>query len=181
MVFIICGALAFALYLLYDINGAGKNLAVLKPLFTVGTVLLTGTTAAVIWRSKASLYTLTPVFAVLAIGMLVLLTYTLFFALPFKGAYVDGRPPLCTTGMYALCRHPGILWFGLMYAAIYGALPCALTASGALVFTALDIGYALFQDIYTFPRIFSGYENYKQTTPFIIPTPESIKKALSGK
>ena len=43
---------------------------------------------------------------------LVLLVYTLFFALPFHDTYIHGTtaPSLCRSGVYALCRHPGVLW-----------------------------------------------------------------------
>lgn len=181
MLYIICGAAAYALFLVYDLNGAGKNLAPLKPLFALGLVLLFGATAGVIINSASRAYAATPVFSAAAALMLVLLIYTLFFALPFKDAYVDGRPTLCTTGMYALCRHPGVLWLGLMYAALYGALPCALTGASALLFTTLDIGYALFQDVYTFPRIFPDYGGYRRLAPFLIPNPASIKRTFSGK
>jgi protein-S-isoprenylcysteine O-methyltransferase Ste14 len=181
MLYIFIGASAFALFIIYDINGAKKNLPVLKPLFGIGLALLTISTAAVLYLSRGRAYTATPLFLAAAALFLALTIYSLFFALPFKSTYADGRPPLCTTGMYALCRHPGVLWLSLMYAALYGALPCGLTLSSGLIFSALDILYALFQDVWTFPRIFEGYGEYRRTTPFLIPDPASVRRAISGK
>ncbi len=181
MVFIIYAAAAFLLFFLYDINGATKNHALLRSLFAIGMTMLIGSTVGIIALSTAHAYELTPVFAAAAAVMLGLLIYTLFFELPFKGAYVDGRPPLCSSGMYALCRHPGILWLGFMYGALYGALPCALTAAAAILFTTLDVLYALFQDLWTFPKIFAEYGAYRKTTPFLIPNPDSVKRAFNGK
>lgn len=181
MLYIFAGVSAFALFFIYDINGAGKNLPVLKLLFGIGLAILAASTAAILILSRGNAYTATPLFLAAAALFLALTIYSLFFALPFKSTYADGRPPLCTTGMYALCRHPGVLWLSLAYAALYGALPCSLTLWSGLIFSALDILYALFQDVWTFPRIFSGYGEYRRTTPFLIPNPASIRRALSGK
>ena len=43
----------------------------------------------------------------------VLLIYTLFFALPFDKTYQNEseKRMAYTEGVYALCRHPGVLWF----------------------------------------------------------------------
>ena len=162
MVFLICGGAAFALFIVYDINGAGMNLSLIKPFFCRGMRPDAGSdsgdnrpVAALRLRADAD-------FEIAAVAIAALLIYTLFFALPFRSAYVDGRPALCTTGMYALCRHPGILWLGFAYASLFFALPCALTAAGAALFTALDVAYAVFQDMYTFPRIFKGYGEYRR-------------------
>ena len=46
-------------------------------------------------------------------GAFAALIYTLFFALPFDETYAkqnNGRY-VCDRGVYALCRHPGILCF----------------------------------------------------------------------
>lgn len=166
------------MFIVYDINGAGMNLSLIKPFFAAGCVLMLGATAGIIVRSLRYAYALTPIFEIAAVAIAALLIYTLFFALPFRSAYVDGRPALCTTGMYALCRHPGILWLGFAYASLFFALPCALTAAGAALFTALDVAYAVFQDMYTFPRIFKGYGEYRRLAPFLIPNPASVRRAF---
>lgn len=181
MTFIALGVLAYALMFLYDINGAKANIPALRPLFALGVALLGFASGAIVYASLGHAYAATPIFAVLALVFLALTVYSLFFALPPKSTYIDGRPKLCTTGMYALCRHPGVLWLSLMYASLWAALPCGLTLLGGAVFSALDIFYALFQDMWTFPRMFSDYGKYKKEVPFLLPNPASIRRALSGR
>ena len=45
------------------------------------------------------------------------LIYCLFFALPFEQTYADqdSGSRVCRSGVYALCRHPGVLCFAVMY------------------------------------------------------------------
>ena len=80
---------------------------------------------------------------------------TLFsFALPFEETYVResrGRR-VCRTGMYALCRHPGVLWYAGFYFSLYAALGGAPLLVLAVTGTVLDLLYAVFQDVWTFPK-----------------------------
>ena len=60
-----------------------------------------------------------------ALCFLLLLIYALFFALPFQETYVvqNVGNKVCAQGMYALCRHPGVLWFTGFYLSFhYGLL-----------------------------------------------------------
>lgn len=180
MDFVAAGAFSFLLFLIYDINGATANLPALRPLFAVGLLLLGGTSAGIIYHSRGHAHMLSPVFFAIAIAFLALLMYSLFFALPPKNTYIDGKPKLCTSGMYALCRHPGVLWLILMYAAVFCALPSNLTLAGGVLFSVLDVIYAVFQDLWTFPRLFPEYGEYRRCVPFLLPTPKSIKTALFG-
>ena len=40
--------------------------------------------------------------------------------------------------------------------------------------TRVKILYVLFQDLYSFPRTFSNYGKYKESTPFLIPSRKSL-------
>ncbi|MGI6202705.1 MAG: hypothetical protein ACOYID_04785 [Eubacteriales bacterium] len=181
MPFIAVGAFSYVLFLIYDINSVKANLPALRLLFGLGTVLLGCSSVAVAFLSRGFAHAATPVFAAVAAAFLALTIYSLFFALPPKSTYIDGQPKLCATGMYALCRHPGVLWLTLMYATVFGALPCTLTLVGGLIFSALDVLYALFQDVWTFPRIFPEYGEYKRSVPFLLPSPASVRLAVSGR
>ena len=107
------------------------------------------------------------------------LVYSLFFALPFQETYrqqEQGRH-VYDGGVYALCRHPGILcFFGLYLCLGLAALPGGLLAHG-LAFSLLDLAYAGFQDRVTFPKTFCDYEAYRKKAPFLIPTGDSIRRA----
>jgi protein-S-isoprenylcysteine O-methyltransferase Ste14 len=84
-----------------------------------------------------------------------------------------------TKGVYALCRHPGVLWLLLFYI-FYGCfLGAPYIIKAGCFYSVLNLMYVVFQDFWTFPKTLKGYEEYRQTTPFLIPTPKSILKMLS--
>jgi protein-S-isoprenylcysteine O-methyltransferase Ste14/DNA-binding XRE family transcriptional regulator len=118
--------------------------------------------------------------AVLAVVFLALMVYTLFFALPFSATYLEENAPrkAYTGGMYALCRHPGVLWFAGAYLCLGLLLGTPKAAVFALVMTGLNIAYVLFQDRWTFPQSFVNYEEYRRTTPFLLPTPGSAVRCV---
>ena len=42
----------------------------------------------------------------------------------------------------------------------------------------LDVAYALFQDRWTFVRLFPDYREYRQETPFLLPTAASWRRCF---
>lgn len=44
--------------------------------------------------------------------------------------------------------------------------------------TDLDLLYAVFQDVWTFPKTFCDYEEYRREAPFLIPRPSSVVRCL---
>lgn len=180
---LLLGTIAFGLYFLYDLNSVLWNNRVLHYSFFTGTALLCGTTILMVWRCEDTL-ALPRVwgylFGILAIVFLILLIYTLFFALPFEKTYIDANEKRLaySEGVYALCRHPGVLWFIGFYLclALYKSSDQLLIFGG--VFSLWNILYILFQDIYTFPRTFSNYHEYKKTTPFLIPNAGSFRRCV---
>jgi protein-S-isoprenylcysteine O-methyltransferase Ste14 len=80
--------------------------------------------------------------------------------------------------VYALCRHPGVICLFAMYLFLgLAALPTPLLGCG-MVFSLLNVLYALFQDRVTFPKTFCDYEAYRKTVPFLLPTRASIRRAV---
>ena len=108
-----------------------------------------------------------------------LTVYSLFFALPFTETYVHipGKTVVCDRGMYALCRHPGVLWFCFGYLFLALAWGTGLIWGMAIVYSLLNVGYVILQDRWTFPRTFDDYEGYRKRVPFLIPTAGSLKRA----
>lgn len=106
-----------------------------------------------------------------------LLIYALFVNLPFRKTYIDKGvgDQLVTTGLYALVRHPGVLWFSL---ALGSLLPIS-RSSGLLIavpaFVLLDILLVMVQDRFFFVRMFPGYDSYRKTTPMLIPNRRSLR------
>lgn len=114
------------------------------------------------------------VFLAAALLFLGLLIYTLFFALPFDETYVkENHERLAyTEGVYALCRHPGVLWFAGFYFCLAGFLGSGKALGAFVVLIVWNILYIFYQDRIVFPETFSNYGAYQQTTPLSDPRPK---------
>ncbi len=118
------GVGAFLLFFLSDYNDWRWSRRSLRVCFPLGVLLLTAGTAWEIWQGTPPLHGwLRGAAVLLAVFFFGLLVYTLFFALPVEASYA--RPGeergACTTGVYALCRHPGVLWFAGLYGCLWAA------------------------------------------------------------
>lgn len=180
---LLLGSIAFLLYFIYDLNSILWNNRILHYSFFAGTALLCGATILMIWQCEGTTerpLILSIIFGSLTVVFLLLLIYTLFFALPFDATYLEaenGRMAY-TERVYALCRHPGVLWFIGFYVCL-----ALLKSSNQLlifggVFSLWNILYILFQDVYTFPRTFCNYKEYQKTTPFLIPNAGSFCRCV---
>ena len=79
--------------------------------------------------------------------------YTLFFALPFDETYVkenQGRK-VYTAGMYALCRHPGVLWLRPV-SGVWGVTGDIHRWPYFVTMIVWDYIYVIFQGYLDFPR-----------------------------
>jgi len=174
--FAIAGTVSFLLFLLGDLNDAFWHRRFLRPAFLTGAALLVLSTAGTVLEDLPE--ALGPAqlgFLGAALFFTVLLVWALFFSFPPKEAYVtDSRDrKVYTGGMYALCRHPGILWFCFLYA-------CLIPGAGfppvlASLYCLLNILLGWVEDKWIFPRLFTDYNDYKQRTPFLIPTAKSLR------
>ena len=183
MISLFLGTAAFALYLLYDVNSFLWEKRLPRTFFAAGTLMLA---AALALDAAAALAA--DAFAGVTDALLLLaaalafaaLIYCLFFALPFEETYQKQENGRCVydKGVYALCRHPGILFFFLMQLALgLATLPCGALLAHGMLFSLLNLAYAFFQDRVTFPRTFSDYSAYQRRIPFLIPTKSSISLA----
>lgn len=179
---LLLGMLGFLLFFLYDVNSFTWRSQLLHKSFALGVTLLAAATvldlaAALRMGAFSGLKDL----ILLVAGALCLaaLVYCLFFALPFAETYqdTDGPPAVCDRGVYALCRHPGVLCMLGMYLFWgLGALPATMLRNG-LIFSGFNTVYVCFQDRMTFPRTFPDYPDYQKNVPFLIPTGASIRAA----
>jgi len=163
----------FLLFILNDLNQLHHNYSGLRLLFPIGILLLIGLSIYAVVISPVSFTFSWPIrllTSLLSFLNFVLLIYTLFFALPVKETFVEGsKQPLCTTGVYHICRHPGF-WF------LAGVYLFAGLSFGKLIFLYLGLMvsicnfiYIYIQDQYIFPKLFEGYTQYQKNTAFIIP------------
>ena len=179
---LLLGMLGFLLFFLYDVNSFTWRSRLLHKSFALGVTLLAAATvldlaAALRMGAFSGLKDL--ILLVAGARCLAALVYCLFFALPFAETYqdTDGPPAVCDRGVYALCRHPGVLCMLGMYLFWgLGALPATMLRNG-LIFSGLNTVYVCFQDRMTFPRTFPDYPDYQKNVPFLIPTGASIRAA----
>lgn len=177
MEFVLCGA-GFLLFALYDRHSVRPLAPVFGGAFALGLVCLAGATALAV---AGALPVPGPAGWALLGAALVFLgleIYTLFFALPFSSTYVEqaeGRLAY-TEGVYALCRHPGVLWFAGGYLCLAGGLGSPRMWGFSLLMIALDVAYVVLQDLWTFPRTFANYSDYRTLAPFLIPNAASLRR-----
>ena len=167
---------AFALFFLSDHNDWKLKRRSLRLCFPLGTLLLLLGTSAGCVRGRPPLHGgLRLAALILAAGFAALLVHTLFFALPAEASYAHpGQDrPVCVSGVYALCRHPGVLWFAGLYLCLWGGFGFPLWA--AVLYTALDVLLVVFEDGWVFPARLSGYDDYRRTTPFLLPNASSLR------
>lgn len=188
MIFVFFGVIAFIFMLVYDFNQIRENkLSVLNSFFFIGVFILTSCTAYLLINGifKASYSVLNIIGITGGLIFFILMIFTLFFNLPIKITYVmtekKEKNSTITTGMYALCRHPGVLTFFLSYFFFYLATEKQAMFFAWLIWTMLDIIYVYIQDRFIFPKTLFGYNEYCKTTPFLIPNLKSLHRFFGNK
>lgn len=171
------GCLSFALFFLGDINDLRWKNKALSLCFPFGFVMLIAVYFILFFKNVAPVSMLWSIlFAGLAVLFLLLTLYSLFLAIPFAASYAfPGQlRPVHTHGVYTLCRHPGVLFFIPMNIILFAAFGFPVYA--AFLYCILNILLVLFEDIFVFPKLLSGYDLYKKSTPFLIPNGASIRR-----
>lgn len=181
---IFIGIIAFVLFYLYDYNQIVLKKKLLNHSFFIGCSLLIIATFILLYEhlcfldfSVYQLLTLT-----LAIFCFILLIYTLFFSLPFENTYLEKNCEIhkcCQTGMYALCRHPGVLWMFGFYFMLAICFNTSMFYLACIIFNAMNVIYIMIQDHWTFMHQFNDYQDYKQQVPFLLPNKNSIKQCIT--
>ena len=178
MIYLIAGSFSFILFLLFDLNQLRNISRSFRSFFFLGSGLLAAATIRLLlqegWGNTPFLPQLGgAVGMALALGLLI---HSLFIALGFQESYLqegEGKV-LVTWGAYSLCRHPGVLWFAFFYLSLWLFSGSSLLLQAGLLWSLLNVLYALFQDRYILPRLFPAYPAYRQTTPFLLPTRASF-------
>lgn len=182
----ILGGIAFLLFVIYDLEQAQyisrRFHKIVQFFFSLGFIVLLISTLGVLYRTL----TVIPFgglrqmgFSLSALLFLILLVYTLFFVLPFQETYVEQTgAKTYDKGVYALCRHPGVLWFAGFYFSLWLAFQTSSLLWMAIWYTGLNFGYIILQDVAIFPRVFSDYYRYQQEVPFLVPTKRSLTRCM---
>ena len=179
---LIIGCLAFVLLYIFDYNKIEAKVQWLNSFFAIGVLILAYSTWRVIFSSSAGFHVpvvLSAVFYSLAGVSALFMLYALFGALPFKNTYVKGNGnQLIDTGVYALCRHPGVWGFFFMYLFAFAASGKWNVLFACVLWTGMDIIHVWVQDKYFFPKTLPGYQEYQKSTPFLLFTRESFSRFI---
>ncbi len=174
------GAIGYLLFLIYDLNEIKGFHKVIKTTFCLGLILQISATIGIFYINLPYLK-----ISVWGIGIslfgFAFLIYALFFSLPFEATYVKvgERRKVYDRGVYAMSRHPGVLFYIIFYIGLALLEPTKITIITYLIWSILNVIYIIFQDLWTFPRNFDDYDEYRQSTPFLIPTLKSIRSYIN--
>ncbi len=182
MYYIISGSISFVLMLLFDVFTLKKQ-HFLKLLFGIsGLVLFIFSLINLLLNADYKFYNNAVripagFFFFVFFGLLI---YSLFLEIPFTKTYKfkDPNNTLIDSGTYALCRHPGVLWFFMMFINIFLLTGAKLVLIAGITWTFIDICYVLIQEKYIFKKQFINYHLYQKSTPMLLPTIDSIKKMI---
>jgi protein-S-isoprenylcysteine O-methyltransferase Ste14 len=174
------GALAFLIAFGFDLASMAQRTGLKRAILVSACLLFL--LAVVVALREPPLFPAPAWVSILGVALSVvgasLLTYSTVIEIPARSTYLAPGAPsqLITTGTYALCRHPGVLWFGLSLLGLLITNRSLALLVAAFVWFGLDILYVWLQDRYFFPRQFPDYPAYRQHTPMLIPTRVSIRR-----
>ncbi len=184
MIYLGIGILGFVLLLFFDLCSlCNKNY--LKYFFGILGFLLISLSTLLIVVDFSSYLEINSLFRaislVLAVISLILLIYSVFIEVGHKTYKLKNEHSLVTNGTYALTRHPGVLWMLLLY--IFGAIffQNLLAIYAALIWTLANIVYVTIQERLIFHKIFDNYDKYRESTPMLFPSYQSIGKFITTK
>lgn len=184
MTYVAIGSLAFGFLVIFDFNKIfGKHNA-LNAFFAVGVTFLMYASIMLITQFPAN-FDVHPIARILFIVLSGLsgafMFYALFGALPFSKTYVEVHDnSVIDTGVYALCRHPGVYGFFFMYFFAFLASGRVIVLIACLVWTGLDIIHVWLQDVIFFPKMLKGYQDYQKSTPFLLFNMQSLQRCTSS-
>lgn len=182
---LLTGTFSFVPMLVSDYCRLHKRTRCAGILFLIGSGLLCVSTILLLWGSDWDRLNWTSAVPMgLAFVSLLLLVYSVFFAVRPRRedrlACPADKHPLICRGMYALCRHPGVLWLGAFYGFMALTLASWQWLLAFLLFTSGDVLYVFYQDRYIFPHTIDRYREYQKATPFLIPTVSSVKETFAS-
>ena len=165
------GGIGFILFFLYDWNRVFWKHKWMSGFFWVGCLcqIMAGISFVIkAWRGQDDGWL---IFMAAAGVCLIGLIYTLFFALPFDSTYCQeaDQNKVCRTGIYGVCRHPGIWWFLGCFLCLGFACKDGTVLMYGIGLSILNLLYAWYQDKWIFPQEFSDYRDYQKEIPFLLP------------
>lgn len=182
MSLIFTGAFAFVVLTLFDFAKLKKLHPLLNGLFAVGVLMIVYASVMILFVEEPMFnFRSFPFMIILAAIGFIEMIYALFFALPFSKTYVKNTASttLVTTGLYGLCRHPGVWGFFLFFFGTAFASGNGTFLIASLVWTLMDILHVYLQDSLFFVKTLQGYTQYQQRTPFLFFSVKDLHKAFT--
>lgn len=183
MLYVWIGSFCFILFALSDWNKIYLHSRLLQYSFFAGFLLLSFATGMIVIKESNVIifsFSTTILCSFLAMLSFILLIYSLFFALPFSATYLEHHEKtiLNDRGFYALCRHPGVLFFMAFYLFSGLAVGNWILLLAGFVFSILNVIYIWIQDRWFFPVLYQNFTRYQQNTPFLIPNRNSMHRCV---
>jgi len=184
VIYIAIGCLGFLVIHLFDIVSI-KRVPAAKPCtWVLGSGLMGyAIVASCLWSDKLPLPAWSTwlgwVLLALSLSMVI---YSLFINLPFRKTYIATGvgDKLIRTGLYALVRHPGVIWFIPFMVSLVLVSKSNLILIAAPIYILLDIVLVVMQDKVFFGRMFHGYDSYQRETPMLVPNRRSINAFINS-
>lgn len=184
MLYVSIGSISFLFFVLSDLNEILFQRKILCVSFPFGCLTLACATTLMILFKPADL-NLSPPWILLA-GLVAIVSFTLLiFSLSVVHGKQEHQQPnlqnkklLYDRGLYAMCRHPGVLFFALFYLSFALALERTILLWAGCFFSILNIAYSLYQDRSILPKLLADYDRYHNRTPFLIPTADSLHRGI---
>ena len=89
---------------------------------------------------------------------------------------------LVTTGMYAVTRHPGVLWFSLLLLSLVLITGSRVLAAATPLWIALDVGHVAWQERQYLVKVYGEeYRRYQAEVPMLLPTASSIRRGVESR
>lgn len=140
---ILIGIIGYCCYYIYDFNDVYFGKKLFKSFFMLGSILQIFATIGCIFHffNTPFIFNIKNWIACLiTLFFFVLLIYTLFFSLPFEKTYIlQDNHEVYKVEMYALCRHPGVLWYIAFYIALYFSFPTLQLLIASILFCFLNL------------------------------------------
>jgi protein-S-isoprenylcysteine O-methyltransferase Ste14 len=183
MIYIILGIIGFSALFFHDHAVVRGNMILRIIVLAIGSIILSFSLFALCFFFEKII--IPPVFRPIGIVFSFLFIlfgiYSIIIEIPLKTRFKKNRngEPLITNGTYALCRHPGVLWFSFTMLGLFLVFPSVIMLYSIPIWIASDILLVFLQERYYFNVIFGDkYGEYKKIVPFIIPNAKSIRVCI---
>lgn len=180
MNWIFLGLAAFLALTLFDVHKLKPIHPLFNGLFAVGVLMLIGATYGIMISEPWFTFTAQPmawIIAGLGLGEMI---FALFLALPFTTTYVRSvdQTSVINTGLYGMCRHPGVWGFIVYYLAASLASGHGTLLIAGIVFSVADLVHVTLQDRLFFSKTLVGYADYQRQVPFLFFGLKDLKRAF---